>query len=279
MWLGESLKILKELRYNKSMTRTTLAVVASLITSTFAVEFDYDKYDQESFNTSSYFKNIKASYYHQGDNTGKAMLAFKNEAIVWDWKDSVCSSVSQYFMDGVGEYQFSGTYKCSFKPKDVMNVAELFFMEDGAESFKKKYGAKADVKEDTPVFKNEEEAYKFYAKKAGVTVKQLRMINAAMMKFYRGARLQGKGRYSVGSLKQRNISNGTVQILFQVNHVNKYNPVFPERNGKVIKYSVECTMSSSLRDPNMFTVSNLTAWQEGKDKDGKSISRLVYKQK
>ena len=129
------------------MTRTTLAVVASLITSTFGVQFDYDKYDQESFNTSSYFKNIKASYYHSGDNTGKAMLAFKNEAITWEWKDSVCSSVSQYFTDGVGEYQFSGTYKCSFKPKDVMNVAELFFMGDGAEGFKKKYGAKIDVPE------------------------------------------------------------------------------------------------------------------------------------
>ena len=119
-----------------------LALAASL-SSVFATPFDYDRYDvfnDGKFKSSTYYKHVRASYHHEGMKSGDAMLSRKGHVIVWEWKDGVCTSVSEYFMDGKGEYDFAGTTKCSFEQWDVINVAELFFHEDGVRSFIQKYG-------------------------------------------------------------------------------------------------------------------------------------------
>ena len=133
-------------------TMKALALAVGLLTSALAAPFDYDRYDREDvekFKVSTYYKHLKASYQHEGTKSGDAMLNRKSVTIVWEWKDGVCTSVSEYFMNDRGEYDFASTTKCSFEQGDVMDVAELFFNEDGVESFAKKYGkeAKEDVAE------------------------------------------------------------------------------------------------------------------------------------
>jgi hypothetical protein len=145
-------------------TMKSLALAVGLFTSVLATPFDYERYDLDNskkFKSSTYFKHLRASYQYTGSKDGDAILTRKGHAIVWEWKDGVCSSVSEYFMHVFGEYEFAGTSKCSFKQGDVMDVAELFFNEDGIKSFMKKYGAtrdpatggwiKPDVAESPPV--------------------------------------------------------------------------------------------------------------------------------
>ena len=125
-------------------TMKALALAVGLFQLALATPFDYERYDldSEKFKSSTYFKHLKASYVCEGAN-GDGILKRKGHAIVWKVEEAWVMSVSEYFMNGEGEYEFAGTHQCSFEVAYVMDVANLFFNEDGIKSFMKKYGEKA----------------------------------------------------------------------------------------------------------------------------------------
>jgi len=104
-------------------------------------EFDDAKYDTDDaskYNVAVYIRSLKASYHYNSSKSGDAIIRHKNQAIVWSWKDGKANAVSQYFMDGFGQYVLGGTYNCSFKLEDVVHVAELFVNGED-EEFLKRY--------------------------------------------------------------------------------------------------------------------------------------------
>ena len=263
-------------------TMKALVLAVGLLTSALAAPFDYDRYDREDvekFKVSTYYKHLKASYQHEGTKSGDAMLNRKSVTIVWEWKDGVCTSVSEYVMNDRGEYDFASKTKCSFEQGDVMDVAELFFNEDGVESFKQKYGkeAKEDVAEGQVYSKQDKKelkvrerdnAFKAAAKADGVTIDQLmrriaihrRVGYNAGFNFHSGAWSGGQFKYIAKSYKELINAGNEQRILIKIAHTS--------RTGQKRTLTIVSDVITSALDPNVFNVRNQNIFE---DVDGKLI--------
>lgn len=127
------------------MKRTIIAALA-LAANLFAVEFDYDRFDNYEVLTSQMaFKDSNSFMWFKELGAGDAMITRKTDCVTWTWVDGNANSVDRWYMNNVGEYVHAGSFKCSFTIADVQKVAKAFFVD---EDFTTKFGRGGVISEE-----------------------------------------------------------------------------------------------------------------------------------